>query len=333
MNARDDSRQVLKYASGYHAPVLWHAVIQELVTDRDGLYVDGTLGGGGHSAALLDALSPAGRVVAIDRDDDALEEATVRLGVAIGDGRLQIVKGNFCDAPDLLAGLGLGKVSGLLLDLGVSSHQLDEGDRGFSHRFEGPLDMRMDQSGGEDASDLINRLEPNELARVLGRYGEEPKAGRVARALVAARPLHTTAQVADIVRSVAKWGQESKTLSRVFQGLRIAVNEELDALDRILEASTDLIAEGGRLAVISYHSLEDRRVKHFMRSGNLRDEIQKDFYGNKLSPWKETTRKPILADEQEIETNPRSRSARLRVAERLKDSDPSPNAHPDHGTF
>lgn len=319
MNARDESGHLLKHASRYHAPVLWNDVIQHLVIDPVGTYVDGTLGGGGHTEAMLQALSPQGRVVAIDRDDDALEEAGKRLGAFVNEGRLVLVKGNFADARRLLAGADIDQVHGMLLDLGVSSHQFDAATRGFSHRFDGPLDMRMDSSDVEDAADLINRLEVGDLIRILSRFGEEPKAPRIAHALVNARPIETTGQLSTIVEKAAPRGQEMKTLSRVFQALRIAVNDELDALDRILEDAPRLIAPGGRLAVISYHSLEDRRVKRMMRSGNPDGKVHRDIYGNSLSPWVDVTRKPIVATESEIEVNPRSRSARLRVAERRDD--------------
>lgn len=327
MNARDDSGHLLKHASGYHAPVLWNDVIQHLVTDPVGTYVDGTLGGGGHTEALLQALEPAGRVVAIDRDDDALAEAAKRLADDVDSGRLVLLKGNFADAPQLLQAEGITAVNGLLLDLGVSSHQFDAAARGFSHRFDGPLDMRMDTSQGEDAKDLINRLEVGDLIRILSRYGEEPKAPRIAHALVKARPIETTGQLSAIVEKAAPRGQEMKTLSRVFQALRIAVNDELNALDRILDAAPDLIAPGGRLAIISYHSLEDRRAKRMMRSGNPEGTVHRDIYGNSMSPWREVTRKPIVASNEEIEVNPRSRSARLRVAERRDDSNQNPS-HP-----
>lgn len=327
MNARDDSGHLLKHASGYHAPVLWNDVIQYLVTDPVGTYVDGTLGGGGHTEALLQALEPAGRVVAIDRDDDALTEAAKRLAGDVDSGRLVLLKGNFADAPRLLEGEGITSVTGLLLDLGVSSHQFDAAARGFSHRFDGPLDMRMDTSQGEDARDLLNRLNVGDLIRILSRYGEEPKAPRIAHALVNARPIETTGQLSAIVEKAAPRGQEMKTLSRVFQALRIAVNDELNALDRILEAAPDLIAPGGRLTIISYHSLEDRRAKRMMRSGNPEGTVHRDIYGNSMSPWREVTRRPIVASSEEIEVNPRSRSARLRVAERRDDSNQNPR-HP-----
>lgn len=321
MNARDDSGQLLKHASGYHAPVLWNDVIHYLVTDPVGTYVDGTLGGGGHTEALLQAMGPGGRVFAIDRDDDALKVAGERLAPEIESGRLILLKGNFADAPQLLADHGVQTINGMLLDLGVSSHQFDAANRGFSHRFDAPLDMRMDQAQGEDAADLVNRLDVGDLIRLLSRYGEEPKAPRIAHALVDARPISTTGKLTSIVESAAPRGQEKKTLARVFQALRIAVNDELEALDHILAAAPAFIAPGGRLAIISYHSLEDRRVKRIMRSGHPDGNVRRDVFGNRLSPWREVTRKPVSASEGEIEVNPRSRSARLRVAERVDDDD------------
>ena len=328
MKARDDSEHLLKHASGYHAPVLWNDVIRHLVTDPSGIYVDGTLGGGGHTEALLAALAPEGRVFAIDRDDDALAEAARRLAPAMESGRLTLLKGNFAEAPRLLAEHDVDRIHGLLLDLGVSSHQFDAPARGFSHRFDGPLDMRMDASMGEDAADLINRLEVNDLIRVLSRFGEEPKAPRIAHAIAKARPIGTTAALAQVVEAAAPRGQESKTLARVFQALRIAVNDELDSLDRILDAAPGLVGEGGRIAVISYHSLEDRRVKRILRTGNREGTLKRDLYGNALTPWEDLTRKPIVASEAEVEANPRSRSARLRVAQRRNDTEPSAR-HPD----
>ena len=290
--------------------------------------MDGTLGGGGHTEALLSVLAPEGRVLAIDRDDDALAEAARRLAPALEAGRLVLIKGNFADAPQLLAERDIHQVQGLLLDLGVSSHQFDAPARGFSHRFDGPLDMRMDASMGEDAAALVNRLDIGDLIRVLSRFGEEPKAPRLAHAIAAARPIGTTAALADVVEAAAPRGQESKTLARVFQALRIAVNDELESLDRILDAAPRLVATGGRIAVISYHSLEDRRVKRILRTGNREGSLHRDLYGNAITPWEDLTRKPIVASEAEIQANPRSRSARLRVAQRRNDTEPSAR-HPD----
>jgi 16S rRNA (cytosine1402-N4)-methyltransferase len=320
LNARDNTELRLKYASGYHAPVLCNAVIQGLVTRTDGVYVDGTLGGGGHTAALLDALSEKGMVVAIDQDDEAIREASTRLADEISSGRLRILKGNFADMPTLLGEAGIESVDGILLDLGVSSHQLDEAARGFSHRMSGPLDMRMDQDQPWGAAELINEWDEADIMKILFQYGEEPKSRRIARAIVKARPITDTAELADVVRWAAPRGQDAKTLARVFQAIRIAVNDEMEILDRTLLGTVDLLRIGGRIAVISYHSLEDRRVKRFFRSGNLEGEVQKDLYGNRITPWEEITRKPLSADEDEIKLNPRSRSARLRIAERVDNS-------------
>ena len=320
LNARDTTEKSLNYASGYHAPVLCNAVVQGLISRTDGIYVDGTLGGGGHTAALLDALEPNGRVVAIDRDDDAIAEASTRLAEALNSGRLTILKGNFANMASLLPEAGFSQVDGILLDLGVSSHQLDAADRGFSFRADGPLDMRMDRHQSDDASDLVNQMEESDLADVIYAYGEERRSRRIARAIVRARPIQSTEQLAYVVRGAAERDHQAKTLARVFQALRIAVNRELDALDKTLLDSTRLLKEGGRLAVISYHSLEDRRAKHFLRSGNLEGEIQKDFFGNRITPWNELTRKAIVADAEEVQENPRSRSARLRIAERIESS-------------
>lgn len=319
LNARDNTELRLKYASGYHAPVLCHAVIQGLVTDPDGVYVDGTLGGGGHTAALLDVLSPRGTVIAIDQDDEAIREASERLSADVSSRRLTILKGNFADMRILLSSQGIEKVDGILLDLGVSSHQLDEASRGFSHRMTGPLDMRMNQDQPLSAENVVNEWEERDLMMAFFQLGEEPKARRIARAIVSARPLRSTEALAEVVRDAAPRGTESKTLARVFQAIRIVVNQELDVLDAALESAASLLKTGGRIAVISYHSLEDRRAKRFFRSGNLEGEIKKDFFGHPISPWIDLTRKPISADEEELKQNPRSRSARLRIAERKED--------------
>lgn len=305
----------LPFGSDYHVPVLCTAVVDGLVTDRNGVYVDATLGGAGHSAALLQALAPAGRVVGIDRDADALAEAARRLAPDVEDGRFMALRGSFGDLDALLDGAGLDTVDGLLLDLGVSSHQFDVPERGFSHRFDAPLDMRMDQRQAVSAADLVDRWDAEDLARVLYEMGEEPRARRIAAAIVAARPVGTTARLADVVRAAVPVKDEAKSVARVFQGLRIAVNGELAALDAVLEAAARRIRPGGRLAVLSYHSLEDRRVKRFVRAGNASGRVERDLYGNVLAPFR-----PLLdraADEAEIAANPRARSARFRLAERV----------------
>lgn len=309
------------YATSYHNPVLCKAVVSGLITRPDGCYVDATLGGGGHTAALLDALAPGGRVIAIDRDADAIREAEERLEVDIGKGRLQLVRGNFSEMEALLSGVGESRVDGVLMDLGVSSHQLDVGARGFSFRADGPLDMRMDDRAGVSAADLVNGLDDAGLRRVLRAYGEEPSAGRIARAMIAARPIVTTSELADAVRSaIPGTAKASKALARVFQALRIAVNGELDALETTLRAVTRLVRPGGRVAVISYHSLEDRRAKRYLRYGNFDGRPVRDLYGNLIAPWREVDRHAIEADEAEVLRNPRARSARLRIAERVSET-------------
>ena len=311
----------LRYATGYHAPVLLQTVVEFLVTDPAGVYVDATLGGGGHSAALLDVLAPAGRVIGIDQDADALAAAEERLAFDQEAGRFQTIRGNFQRLDALLEAAGVPVVDGLLLDLGVSSHQFDEAARGFSFQAEAPLDMRMDTRGGLSADEIVNGWDERDLRHVLRAYGEEPRASRIARAIVEARPVATTTELADLVRSVVATRDEVKTLARVFQGLRIAVNRELEVLEDVLAASVQVLRPGGRLVVISYHSLEDRRVKRYLRYGNLEGKPVRDLYGRLIAPFDELTRKPVEADAEEVAANPRARSARLRAAERREPDD------------
>ncbi|MEF8796428.1 MAG: 16S rRNA (cytosine(1402)-N(4))-methyltransferase RsmH [Salinivenus sp.] len=313
----------LRYATDYHAPVLSHDVRTRLVTAPDGRYVDATLGGGGHARALLDALGPEGVVLGIDRDADALAAARDRLADEQAAGRFRAVRGTFGELRSLLEAEGVVPVDGLLLDLGVSSYQIDDPERGFSFQEEGPLDMRMDRRG-LTAEQIVNDWSERDLRAALREYGEERRAGTVAHALVEARPLGTTRELAEAVRSVVPPPEETKTLARVFQALRIVVNAELEELEQVLEQSPDLVRPGGRIAVISYHSLEDRRVKRFLRYGNFEGEPRRDLYGNLVAPWRETPREPIEAGEAEVEANPRARSARLRVAERRSDDEAGP---------
>jgi 16S rRNA (cytosine1402-N4)-methyltransferase len=327
MTERDDSDRSsdrddpLRYATDYHAPVLSHDVRTRLVTDPNGRYVDATLGGGGHARALLDELGPDATVLGIDRDADALAAARDRLADDIEAGRFRAVQGTFGDLRPLLKTEGLIPVDGLLLDLGVSSHQIDDPERGFSFQEEGPLDMRMDPQQGLTARQVVNDWSERDLRTVLYDYGEEQRAGPVAHAIVEARPLDTTRDLAEVVRSVTPPPDEVKTLARVFQGLRIVVNSELEELERALEQSVEVVRTGGRIAVISYHSLEDRRAKRFLRYGNFEGEPRRDLYGNLVAPWEETPRGPIEADEAEVAANPRARSARLRVAQRRDDEE------------
>jgi 16S rRNA (cytosine1402-N4)-methyltransferase len=309
----------LAYATTYHAPVLSHEVTDRLLSDPAGLYVDATLGGGGHAEAMLDALGPDGFVLGIDQDADALDAARNRLADAIEAGRFDTVQGNFGQLGTLLKRRGIDQIDGLLLDLGVSSHQIDEPDRGFSFQREGPLDMRMDPRGGLTAHQVVNHWAERDIADAIFHYGDERRSRPIARAIVNARPLETTHDLADAVRSAVPEPDEVKSLARVFQGIRIAVNAELDVLEDVLEQSAEIIREGGRITVISYHSLEDRRVKRYLRYGNFDGTPVRDLYGTLIAPFEETPRSAIEAGEEEVDANPRARSARLRVAERTPD--------------
>ena len=318
----------LRYATDFHAPVLSHDVQARLVTDPTGRYVDATLGGGGHARALLDVLDPEGFVLGIDRDPEALDTARDRLADAQEAGRFRAVHGTFGTLREVLEAEDIVPIDGLLLDLGVSSHQIDEPERGFSFRDEGPLDMRMDPQRGLTAQQVVNEWSERDLRDVLREYGEENRAGSIAHAIVEARPLETTRDLAEVVEDNVPPPDTVGTLTRVFQALRIAVNAELDELESALEQATECVRPGGRIAVISYHSLEDRRVKRFLRYGNFEGEPRRDLYGNLVAPWTETPRGPIEAGEAEVEANPRARSARLRIAERRDDDemdDPMPS--------
>lgn len=315
----------------YHDPVLLHECVDVLV-QGPGLYVDGTLGGGGHSAAILSRLEERGwlgssLLVGIDQDDEALERAGRRLG-GFGDRASQL-KGNFRQILALASGaaerVGMEpEARGILLDLGVSSRQIDSAERGFSYMQDGPLDMRMDRAAGVSAEDLLREIDERELASVIFRYGEEPRSRAIARALVAARekdgPLRTTGEVAAVVRRVVHGRQHLiRSLSRVFQALRIAVNRELEVLEEVLEEGTRLLGPGGRIAVISYHSLEDRMVKQFFARRSECDwgpkgvGLREPLSRGELSL---VTRKAVVASDEEVARNPRARSAKLRVAEK-----------------
>lgn len=325
-DTRNEAGDPMRYASSYHIPVLWKEVVDNLITDPAGCYVDATLGGGGHAAALLDALGGGGQVIGFDRDPEALAAARKRLRDAIDAGRFRAVRGNFGRLQSLLEAEGLETVDGVLLDLGISSHQIDAPDRGFSFQAEGPLDMRMNPESGLTAHQVVNQWDERDLRRIFQRYGEERWSSQIARAIVEGRPLETTGELAEVVRRVAPARNETKTLARIFQALRIAVNAELDMLERALEQGAKVVRRGGHMAVISYHSLEDRRVKRYFRYGNFEGKPVRDIYGTLIAPWTEINRKPIRAGEDEVAANPRARSARLRVAERREDitSTPAP---------
>jgi len=325
---RGDADAPRRYATGYHAPVLWKNVVDGLITDPEGLYVDATLGGGGHAAALLDALAPAGRVLGIDRDPEALAAARERLRDEIEAGRFRALHGNFGDLQELLDAEDAVSIDGLLLDLGVSSHQIDAAERGFSFQVEGPLDMRMNPRTGLTAHQVVNAWGEGELRQAFYRYGEEHRAPQIARAIIEARPIETTDALADVVRGAVPTRDEKKTLARIFQAIRIVVNDELAVLERALEQAEAVVRPGGRMAVISYHSLEDRRVKRYFRYGNFEGDPIRDLYGNLIAPWREMNRKPIRASDEEVDANPRARSARLRIAERREPTDATPAPNP-----
>ena len=298
--------------SGYHAPVLLGESLDLLAVDPNGIYVDVTYGGGGHSGKLLERLE-SGKLIAFDQDPDARQNL-------IADDRLVFVARNFAFIEIALEELGIGEVDGILADLGVSSHQFDTAERGFSYRFDAPLDMRMNQAEGLTAAEVLNTYEESELIRVLKQYGEVQNARKVVKLISQYRKnaeVQTTGQLEGILRSCIPPKRRAKYLAQVYQALRIEVNKELEALEKLLLASLNVLKPGGRIAVIAYHSLEDRMVKRFFRAGNLAGKLEKDFYGNPLTPWKLITRRAVVADEAEIERNPRARSARLRVAEKV----------------
>ncbi len=296
----------------YHEPVLLQQSVEALVIDPQGIYVDATFGGGGHSRAILARLGAQGALIAFDRDADARANAPV-------DPRFTLVASDFRWVANQLRFLGKWPVDGLLADLGVSSHQFDTPERGFSFRFDAPLDMRMNQGAKRSAADLLNTLDEADLAKIFKDYGEVAQARRAARAIVAERaraPIATTGQLAALLRPLARRGDEHGFLAQVFQALRIAVNDELGALRQLLHDSARMIRPGGRLVVISYHSLEDRLVKNWMRAGNMEGHEQKDLYGNSLRPFSPVGGKAVQASEEEMDRNPRARSARMRTATR-----------------
>ena len=298
----------------YHIPALLEQSIDGLAIKPDGIYVDVTFGGGGHSRAIMSRLGQHGRLVGMDQDMDAW-------GNRLDDARFTFAHGNFSYLKNFLRYYGINAVDGILADLGVSFHHFDDVERGFTFRADAPLDMRMNRGAVFSARDLLNTYSEERLADVLYLYGELRQSRRLAAALVKARPLSTTGQLVNAVRPLLKASQEKKELSMVFQALRIEVNGELDALSKLLAQSLEVLNPGGRLAVITYHSLEDRLVKNFMRAGNIEGKVEKDFYGRVNSPWR-VVGKVIAPSAEEIERNPRSRSAKLRVAELLPTTNP-----------
>lgn len=297
----------------YHNPVLLHPSVDALVTNPSGTYVDVTFGGGGHSRAILEKLSPDGRLVAFDQD----EESQANL---IDDPRFQFVPSNFKNLTRFLQYHKAWPVDGILADLGISSHQIDTAERGFSYSKEGRLDMRMNAAAALSAHEVVNQYDEAQLARLFYTYGELHEGRRLAQQIVRARaeqPIDTTLQLAEALKPSLPRGRENKYLSKIFQALRIEVNHEMEVLESLLTQLPAALKTGGRVAIIAYHSLEDRMVKNFLRAGNLAGEVEKDFFGNPLTPFKAVTRKAVVPDEDEIMTNPRARSAKLRVAEKI----------------
>ena len=297
----------------YHIPALLNECLNGLNIKPDGTYVDVTFGGGGHSRAVLERLSALGHLYGMDQDIDAWRNR-------IDDPRFTFVLSNFAYLKNFMRYYGVTGVDGILADLGVSFHHFDDLERGFSFRFDGQLDMRMNRSSAFDARQLINTYGEEQLAQVLYLYGELKQSRAMARSIVKARAqrsIDTTQQLLDVIKPHIRVSQEKKELAQVFQALRIEVNHEIDVLKRLLQSSLDVLRPGGRLVVITYHSLEDRLVKNFMRSGNIEGKVVKDFYGRVQSPLSLVNNKVIVPSDEEVERNPRSRSAKLRIAEKV----------------
>jgi 16S rRNA (cytosine1402-N4)-methyltransferase len=298
----------------YHQPVLLNDCLDGLNIKPHGVYVDVTFGGGGHSKAILKKLGAGGKLFAFDQDKDAAENVPA-------DERLTFIPQNFMYMKNFLRMHEATQVDGILADLGVSSHQFDEADRGFSIRYESKLDMRMNQSGEKTAAKILNEYEENKLRQVFREYGEVDNAGRLVKLIVEARilaPITDTHRFKEVIAPCTpKYNKEHQYLAKVFQALRIEVNDEMQVLKEFLQQALEVLKPGGRLVVMSYHSLEDRLVKNFMKSGNFEGNAEKDFYGNISRPFRLVTKKPVVPAEEEIEKNSRARSAKLRVAEKV----------------
>ena len=299
--------------SVYHIPALLDECMQGLDIKPNGIYVDVTFGGGGHSRAIMQRLGAGGHLYSFDQDMDAWQNR-------IDDPRFTFVHSNFAFLKNFMRYYGVQGIDGLLADLGVSFHHFDAADRGFSFRFDGALDMRMNRDSGRDAAAVIASSSEQQLADMLYLYGELKQSRRMAAAIVKARaasPITTTARLIEVVRPLVRPAQEKKELAQVFQALRIVVNDEIGTLKRMLAQALEMLNPGGRLAVITYHSLEDRLVKNFIRSGNVEGKIEKDFFGRVSTPLKAVNNRVIVPTEAEVERNPRARSAKLRIAQKL----------------
>jgi len=298
----------------YHEPVLLREAIEGLNIKAGGTYVDATYGGGGHSKAILEKLNKDGKLFGFDQDEDAARNA-------IQDKRFTLIQSNFRFIKRFMRYYNVLPVDGILADLGISSHQVDTAARGFSTRFDAALDMRMNAQQKLTARDVINTYSDEQLKSIFSKYGEVDNAGKVALQIVTARksnPIETTKQLIEAIDRYIDKRFPAKYLSKIFQALRIEVNDEINALKEFLEQSADVLTKGGRLAVISYHSLEDRLVKNFLRTGKTEGELEKDIYGNIINvPFNSLTKKPATPSEEEINRNPRARSARMRIAEKI----------------
>lgn len=307
--------------SEYHVPVMLRECLEGLKIRPDGVYVDVTFGGGGHSRAILEQLGPKGHLYSFDQDPDAEKNAFGNDDDALSD-KFTFVRSNFRYLKNWMKYHGVKQIDGLLADLGVSSHHLDDASRGFAFRLDAPLDMRMNTRAGQTAADLLNNAPEEELARILTLYGELRQARRMASALVRARqksPIATTGDLQQILLPMIDPRAQKKELAQAFQALRIEVNHEMQALEEMLQGAIECLAPDGRLVVMTYHSLEDRIVKNVIRSGHADGKIEQDFYGRVIAPLKAVNNKPIIASDDEQQQNPRSRSAKLRIAEKKND--------------
>ena len=297
--------------SEYHTSVLLDESVSALVGSTGGVYADATFGGGGHTSEILSRLSTNGRVLAFDRDSDAIANKP-------DDPRLTLIRSDFRWIHNHVIHQGYSEgIDGVLADLGVSSHQFDTAERGFSFRYEAPLDMRMNQEAQTTAADIINSYSMEDLEKILRLYGEVDNSRRLAQMICKARevsPIETTTQLGKAIESALPKFAEHKFLAKVYQALRIEVNQEMRSLEKFLSGAAESLKPGGRLVVITYHSLEDRMVKNFIKAGNIEGKVEKDFYGNSKAPLKAVNRKPILPEESEIAANTRARSAKLRIA-------------------
>lgn len=312
-NNGDDSNHIPQQESGviYHTPALLNETIEGLNLKADGIYVDVTFGGGGHSKEILNRIGTKGKLFGFDQDLDAIKNI-------VDDKRFTFIRSNFQYMKNFLRFHDVEKVDGILADLGVSSHHFDEAERGFSFRFDGALDMRMNTESKTTAASILNTYSEEDLANVFYLYGELHNSRKIARTVVQARakePIERIFQFIEILKPYFGREKEKKDMARVFQALRIEVNQEMEVLRELLEQSLEILNPGGRIAILTYHSLEDRLVKNYFRSGNFEGKLEKDFYGNIIAPLKPVNNKVIIASDEEVERNPRARSAKLRVAE------------------